>query len=90
MLKKTPITQYPKFPTSDWLGGEVTHFKIEITSSQQISMLFLHFQTSTTAALILVKTEEYVRMTLTITLVHVILDSRAKTAALVRDINSSF
>ena len=25
MLKKTPITQYPKFPTSDWLGGEVTH-----------------------------------------------------------------
>ena len=30
MLKKTPITQYPKFPTSDWLGGEVTQMLITI------------------------------------------------------------
>ena len=31
MLKKTPITQYPKFPTSDWLGGEVTQMPCKLT-----------------------------------------------------------
>ena len=26
-FKKNLISQYPKFPTSAWLGGEVTHLR---------------------------------------------------------------
>ena len=38
MLKKTPITQYPKFPTSDWLGGEVTHFNLPVSYARKIQI----------------------------------------------------